>query len=105
MQTQTNPTEARKSDSYEVDTAIFFITSALRFELNVSGNVAYQTGEYVLGGTTGYTGLVESVTYDATTNTTTLVVIEPEGYFLINEVIGGLTSNVGDTLNSYEVVT
>lgn len=105
VQTQPNPVDARKNENWKPDTAILFVTFDLQLQLTFNGNVLYQANEIVIGSTTGYTAVVDTVTYDVNTNETTITVRDPDGYFLVGETVGGVTSAQGDTLVKYEIIS
>lgn len=105
VQVQTNPTSARKSDSYEISTAINFITSEFSLELLFAEEVTFTVGETLLGSDSGYTSIVQSVVYDSNANTTTVVVGNLDGYYFNGETITGQTSYNSSILSNYEIIT
>lgn len=104
-QVQTNPTEARKSDAYTFQTAVYFIPTVFKIELEFDTNLSsVQIGETVSGDTSGYTARVVNVFYNTSINVTSITVSDVDGYFVKGETINFSSGRVA-SLSNYEVIT
>ena len=106
IQVQTNPTEARKDDNWEPQTALYFIPTVFQIELEFNSDLSnLQVGEIMLGETSGYTGRVSEVFYNSNTGVTNVTVRDVDGYFVKGELIASTTTGTGGVLVNYEILT
>ena len=107
VQVQTDPATARQDDYWETQTAIYFIPTVFRFQLQFisTAQINFEVGESITGLTSGTTAIVQSVNYDSIEGQTEVVVSNPDAYFIEGESIAGNVSEVQASLKDFEILT
>jgi len=107
VQVQTDPVYARQDDTWNTQTAVYFIPTVFRFQLQfISGEIlGFQEGESILGQTSGTTAIIQSVIYDEADGQTKVQVSNPDAYFIEGENILGNVSGTQAQMFDYEILT